>query len=450
MTRLDHIPVYLLSLNLPTNKDPSAVFIANRLGLKIEDPPNPHLAAALLMTHLHTPANRVFRRNMWYLTKAVQMVVLAPFLLVFVFGCIAVKSVSPSTVGLGIVFALTGILLMFYAGALWVTNGWRMMRSVAWMFAGAFILLVFYNVLVVFKDPAPFSLFSATAAFLTMNMLGMIWIAFMNDPQIKKSFKQVTASLTKNHKIDVVRSKFRALGTMGLKFAAAATEKKADATVGADNFWGACSWGARVALGVGMRARLRSSFPCTCTHARVRELVCVCVFVRVLVCVCSPPGAAGDEDAMARAKAVTSQPWLKGVPSSGVAGKDAPAHPFADLVGDAYTVNPKCANGMFKFSDGASSVITGDLSTMSRRLKLCYGYCVAMLCILAFVSWDNEPNYKNQGLAVMLSVLVLDSCMYLLWRGGLDWSPSYSCLVMGLSRAAIAAFVGACQELACR
>jgi hypothetical protein len=145
---------------------------------------------------------------------------------------------------------------------------------------------------------------------------------------------------------------------------------------------------------------------------------------------------------MAKAKAVAAQPWLKGAPSTGVAGKDAPAHPFADLVGDAYTINAKSANGMFKYADGASSVITGDLSTMSRRLKLCYGYCVAVLFILALVSWANEKEYSNQGLAVMLSVLVLDSCMYLLWRGGLDWSPAYSCLIMGLSRAGIAMFVG--------
>jgi hypothetical protein len=260
--RLDHIPVYILSLNLPINRDPSAVYLASRLQQKLEDPPNAHLMASLLMTHLHTPANRVFRRNLWYLTKAVQMVVIAPFLLVFVFGCIACKSVRPSTVGLGIVFALTGLVLMAWAIALWVTNGWRMMRSVAWMFGASFILLLFYNVLVVFKDPAPFSLFSATAAFLTLNMLGMIWIAFMNDPQIKKSFKQVTASLTKNQKIDVVRSKFRALGTMGLKFAAAAAEKKQEAGgVGADNFWGtwhpglggACAWDRAVWGAAGVR-----------------------------------------------------------------------------------------------------------------------------------------------------------------------------------------------------
>ncbi len=238
--RLDHIPVYLMSLNLPANRDPSAVFIASKLGVKIEDPPNRHLLASMLMTYLHTPSNRLFRRNMWYLTKAVQMVVAAPFLLVFVFGCIAVTTVRPCTVGYGIVFALTGLLIGGYAIALWVTNGWRMMTSVAYMIATAFILLLFYNILVVFKDPAPFSLFSATAAFLTLNMLGMIWISFMYDPQLKKSFKQVTASLTKNQKIDVVRSKFRALGTMGLKFAQAAAENKQSSEVAADNFWGAC------------------------------------------------------------------------------------------------------------------------------------------------------------------------------------------------------------------
>ena len=240
VVRLDHIPVWLMSLNLPANRDPSAVFLASKLGIKIEDPPNHHLLASLLLTYLHTPSNRVFRRNLWYLTKAVQMVVLAPFLLVFVFGCIAVTTVRPCTVGYGIVFALTGLLLGAYAFALWITNGWRMMSSVAWMFGTAFVLLLFYNILVVFKDPAPFSLFSATAAFLTLNMLGMIWIAFMYDPQLKKSFKQVTASLTKNHKIDVVRNKFKALGTMGLKFAQAATENKQSEGVAADNYWGAC------------------------------------------------------------------------------------------------------------------------------------------------------------------------------------------------------------------
>ena len=146
---------------------------------------------------------------------------------------------------------------------------------------------------------------------------------------------------------------------------------------------------------------------------------------------------------MARAKAIEAQPWLKDSQRTTADGKQAQTHPFADLVGDAYTINPKAANGMFKFSDGASSVITGDLSTMSRRLKLCYAYCFSTLFILALVSWANEPNYKNQGLAVLLSVVVLDSCMYLLWRGGLDWTPAYACLVIGLSRVAIAMFVGA-------
>jgi hypothetical protein len=99
---------------------------------------------------------------------------------------------------------------------------------------------------------------------------------------------------------------------------------------------------------------------------------------------------------------------------------------------------------MFSFSDGATSVITSDLATTKKRLRWCYGYCVAILFILAIVSWDREDKYPNQGIGIMMTVLVLDSCIYLLWRGGLDWSPSYACLVMGLSRAALAIFVGAC------
>jgi hypothetical protein len=152
---------------------------------------------------------------------------------------------------------------------------------------------------------------------------------------------------------------------------------------------------------------------------------------------------AGDEETKHRAAAIAAQPWLvKNAGDAATSASSEPTHPFAAFVGDAYTIDPKRMNGMFKFSDGASSVITGDVATMARRLRLCYAYCFATLFILAISSWRNEPNYPNQGLAVLLTVLVLDSCMFLLWRGGLDWSPAYACAVMGLSRVAIAAFVG--------
>jgi hypothetical protein len=222
------------------------------------------------MTYLHTPANRLFRRNMWYFTRGVQMFIAAPFLLLFVMGCIAVDTVAPKLVGLGMMFAVPALGLIAYGFALWILNGWRMMRSVAWMFAGGMLLLLFYNVLVVFHDPAPFSLFAAAAAFLTLNMLGMVWIAFMNDPQLKKSFKQVIASLTKNQKMNVVRNKFKALGTMGLQFAAAAAAKaNTEAVAQADNYWGACA-----------------------------RCVCVCVCVCVFACYPRPRPRAPSSSAL--------------------------------------------------------------------------------------------------------------------------------------------------------
>lgn len=60
--------------------------------------------------------------------------------------------------------------------------------------------------------------FSAlTAVSLTLNMMPMIWLAFTNDSKIMKSLNQVLAVVTTAKKVHLLKSKFKNLGTLGLK-----------------------------------------------------------------------------------------------------------------------------------------------------------------------------------------------------------------------------------------
>ncbi|GMF24785.1 unnamed protein product [Phytophthora lilii] len=192
----------------------------------------PDIVAQLFFCYGDGENNAQFRRNLFYATWAVNIVIASPVLMLISWGVTSIVLVTPPAFGFGIIFLGVGALGGIYAAVVWVRTGWRMTASTLHLFAMAFIGAFVFLFSSTFTDPKVYvggedlDFFSLSSIFLTLNMMPIIWLAFTNDSKLSKSLKQIIAVVGASKKVTTLKSKFKNLGTLGLKLATA----KGDAT----------------------------------------------------------------------------------------------------------------------------------------------------------------------------------------------------------------------------
>ncbi|KAF1790920.1 Peptidase C2, calpain family [Phytophthora cactorum] len=181
----------------------------------------PDIVAQLFFCYGDGENNAQFRRNLYYATWAVNIVIASPVLMLLSWGVTSIVLVTPPAFGFGIVFLGIGALGGIYAAAMWTT-----LYLFAVAFFGAFVFLFSAT----FADPKVYvggedlDFFSLSSIFLTLNMMPIIWLAFTNDSKLSKSLKQVIAVVGVSKKVTTLKSKFKNLGTLGLKLANAKSD----------------------------------------------------------------------------------------------------------------------------------------------------------------------------------------------------------------------------------
>ncbi|KAG7391819.1 hypothetical protein PHYPSEUDO_003439 [Phytophthora pseudosyringae] len=187
----------------------------------------PDIVAQLFFCYGDGENNAQFRRNLFYATWAVYVVIASPVLMLLSWGVTSIVLVTPPAFGFGILFLGIGALGGTYAAVVWVRTGWRMTRRTLYLFAVAFLGAFVFLFSATFADPKVYvggedlDFFSLSAIFLTLNMMPIIWLAFTNDSKLSKSLKQVIAVVGASKKVITLKSKFKNLGTLGLKLASA-------------------------------------------------------------------------------------------------------------------------------------------------------------------------------------------------------------------------------------
>ncbi|GMF45269.1 unnamed protein product [Phytophthora fragariaefolia] len=187
----------------------------------------PDIVAQLFFCYGDGENNAQFRRNLFYATWAVEIVIASPMLMLMSWGVTSILLVTPPAFGFGIIFLGIGALGGIYAAAVWVRTGWRMTARTLHLFAMAFFCAFVFLFSSTFADPKVYiggedlDFFSLSCIFLTLNMMPIIWLAFTNDSKLSKSLKQVIAVVGASKKVTTLKSKFKNLGTLGLKLAAA-------------------------------------------------------------------------------------------------------------------------------------------------------------------------------------------------------------------------------------
>ena len=169
------------------------------------------------------PSNRVFRRNLFYATVIIKLLVAIPFLSIFCFGAVCIYTVYPRAIGFAIIFVFYPIFIAWAAKKQWDMLGWRLSLDVLQMFQVSFIMLMIYLILSPMIDPAftelglPVDIFSVTCVSMALNMLPMMVITFINDTELSKSFKQIGCRGFKKQKAKQSEGQAEKIGTLGLK-----------------------------------------------------------------------------------------------------------------------------------------------------------------------------------------------------------------------------------------
>ncbi|GAB9467854.1 Calpain-like cysteine protease c2 [Globisporangium polare] len=190
-------------------------------------PGKPDIVALLFLCYNESPDNVDFRRNLFYATCTIYLTMLMPLLFLVSWGVTAILLITPPAFGFGLIFLGIGALATSYALIRWIRLGWRMTDTILRLFSVTFGFAFVFLFSATFADPKvfvggePLEFFSLTAIFLTLNMMPMIWIAFTNDAKITKSLSQIVSAVGAAKKVNALKTKFKNLGTLGLKLATA-------------------------------------------------------------------------------------------------------------------------------------------------------------------------------------------------------------------------------------
>lgn len=116
---------------------------------------------------------------------------------------------------------------------------------------------------------------------------------------------------------------------------------------------------------------------------------------------------------------------------------------FRALVGDSFSISKGVFGGAFSLVDAYIDIFTMPKGKQLQLSKRLYGFAALTLLTLAIMSWaDDQIQYNSSGFATGMTTVTLDSAAFLLHRGEVSWTPGYTLLLMGSSRALIALFVG--------
>jgi hypothetical protein len=135
-------------------------------------------------------------------------------------------------------------------------------------------------------------------------------------------------------------------------------------------------------------------------------------------------------------------------PEGGAAGSAAAtpllkskAKSFHNLVGvNTYTINT--SRETFKYDNLVMDVWGRNAEFKRKWSFILYMFSVGSLIIYSILCATTLPKFNEQGVVNTLSLLVLDSGLYLLQRGGCSWTPGYVSMILLLCRVAICAFGG--------
>ncbi len=112
-------------------------------------------------------------------------------------------------------------------------------------------------------------------------------------------------------------------------------------------------------------------------------------------------------------------------------------------MGDTFSISKSVFGGAFSLVDAYNDIFTmpkGKQLSLSKKL---YAFALLTLATLAIMSWaDKGIPYNNSGLATAMTTVALDSAAFLLHRAEVSWTPGYTLLLMGSSRALLALCVG--------
>lgn len=332
------------------------------------------LVATLFECHMNDGSldNRHFLRHVWYASAVAHLMVASPCLVLVAWGWVLLETVSPPALGYCIAFVGTGSFIAYCAAAAWMHAGWRLMHGVAALLALSVLAVFGFQLGVVFGDARPLSIYSLHVAFLSLNMVPMTIILFINARHLREAFANMAAVVSKN------------AGSVG--------------AIGAPS--------SRSLMGGA--SKTPPAYPSRAW------------------------GAAGSGKTL-------------GLPSPGpqLSGDVSSSQAFKSLVGGLYSVDARQAGGFFSMTDLVGALFTAPAAVTARRSRYLYLVAVCILLALAITTWAHDDDAsRNQGIASMLSVVVLDSAVYLLHRGELSFSPGFLVFIMTVARGCIAATAG--------
>lgn len=328
---------------------------------KVKEPPSksgakqvqPDIVALLFLCCNESPNNVEFRRNLFYATCALYAAMVSPLLVLIAWGVTSILLVTPPAFGFALIFIGLSAILTYYGAIRWIQMGWRMTDTILRLFGLSFLFAFVFLFAATFADPRVLvgkehlSFFSLTAIFLTLNMMPLIWIVFTNDSKLMKSLSQVIATVAAAKKVNVLKNKFKNLGSLGLKLA-----------------------------------------------------------------------SANEHDQQKRAHKESA---------------------FAPVMGDHYSVE-KSITGFNRADILQSAFVTSPATRQANNCKY-FLYSLLILVIYALVAIV-RTSYPSQSIGIAFTVILVDSCIYMMYRGYLAWSPGYIVFLMSSVRVCIAATCG--------
>ena len=114
---------------------------------------------------------------------------------------------------------------------------------------------------------------------------------------------------------------------------------------------------------------------------------------------------------------------------------------FTNIVQDLYTVDQNM--DAFKYSDAGGSLVSGTKEEILSRTRKLYMMAVAILFLFPiFISWRGTPEQFDQAIGGVLVLIAVDSAFWLRFRGFCEWAPGYTVMLLIMTRAVVAIFLG--------
>nr|CCA19505.1 conserved hypothetical protein [Albugo laibachii Nc14] len=187
----------------------------------------PSTMSMLFSSAQNEDLNATQLRRFSYANCIVYLCLMTPLLILIAWGITAILIVSPSSLGLALIFLGSAVLFAAFALLRWKHTGWRMSNTIFKLLLSSFFFTFTFLFSATLTDPRAFvggqdfDFLALTSIFLTANLMPMLCIAFSNDQKLRKSLSQVLAVIGASKKINRVKQQFKTFGTLGLQLQAA-------------------------------------------------------------------------------------------------------------------------------------------------------------------------------------------------------------------------------------